>query len=290
MGGGGGGGGWGFFTWGGGGRRHGTVQIRVTTSLSGCVAKERALERAFGIERAIVIPSPEDADRLPGLLGAAAGAFLGDTLQNGMRVGLGWGNTLRHSLVSVARRNVADLTVVSLLGSLTRAAGVNPSEFAWRFANMFDAACYMMSAPVFVGDDATYAGLLGHPGIQEVFEMARRVDLALVSVGDVSPDSTIARLKMISAGEMEELRRAGAVADVLCRFIDRDGATIDHPLNHRVVALDPEALRRVPQVVLASGGWNKVTALLAAIRALEPRVLITCEAAAGGLLAAVPGL
>ena len=266
-------------------RQDGTVQIRVMTSLSGCIAKERALEAAFRIERVIVIPTPEDAEKLPALLGAAAGGFLGDTLQNGMRVGLGWGNTLRHSLVNVARRNVQDLTVVSLLGALTRAAGVNPSEFAWRFANLFDAACYMMAAPVFVGDDATYTGLLGHSGIVEVFEMARRVDLALISVGDISPGSTISRLKMVSEGDMEELRRAGAVADVLCRFIDRDGTVIDHPLNRRVVALDPRELRRVPQVVLASGGWSKVTALLAAIRLLQPRVLITDEAAAGGLLA-----
>jgi DNA-binding transcriptional regulator LsrR (DeoR family) len=214
----------------------------------------------------------------------AVGNYLDVTLQNGMRVGLGWGNTLRHSLISMAQHSLHGLSVVSLLGGLTRAAGVNPSEFAWRFADMLGADCYMMAAPVFAPDEATHAALLSHPGIDEVFALSRRIDLALVSVGDLSPNSTIARLGLIPAEELEGLRRAGAVADVLCRFIDREGRIIDHPLNRRVVAVNPEQLRQAPNLVLASGGWNKVTALLAAIRLLSPSVIITDEHAAQGLL------
>ena len=100
----------------------------------------------------------------------------------------------------------------------------------------------------------------------------------------MSPSSTIGRLGLVSAAEMDELRRCGAVADVLCRFIADDGTAVDHPLNRRVVALDPVELRRAPQLVLASGGWNKVRALRAAIRLLRPHVLITDEDAAAGLL------
>ncbi|WP_428391625.1 sugar-binding transcriptional regulator [Lichenicoccus sp.] len=269
-------------------RQDGTVQIRVTSKLAACVALERQLETRFAIRQAIVIPSPENDDRLPALLGAAVGAYLNDTLRNGMRVGLGWGSTLRHSLTNIASRSLAELTVVSLLGALTRAAGVNPSEFAWRFADMFGADCYMMAAPVYAPDEATHAALLAHPGIEEVFTLARRIDVALVSVGDLSPVSTIARLELIPPHELEQLRRAGAVADVLCRFIDQSGRIIDHPLNRRVVAVDPRQLRQAPRLVLASGGWNKVQAMLAAMRLLSPSVIITDEHAAGGLLASLP--
>ena len=67
--------------------------------------------------------------------------------------------------------------------------------------------------------------------------------------------------------------------------IDRAGVIIDHPLNRRVIAVDPRQLRQTPKLILASGGWNKVAALLAAIRLLEPGVIITDEHAAQGLLA-----
>ena len=269
-------------------RQDGTVQIRVTSRLAACVALERRLGKRFGIEQVIVIPSPESEERLAALLGATVGAYLSDTLRNGMRIGLGWGNTLRHSLTSISPRTLHDLVIVSMLGALTRAAGVNPSEFAWRFADMFGADCYMMAAPVYAPDEATHAALLAHPGIEEVFALGRRIDLALVSVGDLSPGSTIARLELIPPDELEQLRRAGAVADVLCRFIDSQGSIIDHPLNRRVVAVDPTELRNTPKLVLASGGWSKVQALLAAIRLLGPSVLITDEHAAHGLLTLLP--
>jgi hypothetical protein len=128
-------------------RQDGTVQIRVVSRLSECVGLERQIETAFGIGQAIVIPAPEDEQRLPALIGAAAGGYIADSLRHGMRVGLGWGNSLRSSLLHIPQRNVRDLTVVSLLGGLTRAAGVNPAEFAWRFADMLGAECYLLTAP-----------------------------------------------------------------------------------------------------------------------------------------------
>jgi DNA-binding transcriptional regulator LsrR (DeoR family) len=265
-------------------RQDGTVQIRVVSRLSECVGLERQIETAFGIGQAIVIPAPEDEQRLPALIGAAAGGYIADSLRHGMRVGLGWGNSLRSSLLHIPQRNVRDLTVVSLLGGLTRAAGVNPAEFAWRFADMLGAECYLLTAPVYVADEATHTALRAHPGIEEVFAQARRVDLALVSVGDLSPGSTLARFGLLSWAELAELARAGAVADVLCRFVDRAGQVLDHPLNRRVIAVHPEDLRETPNVVLASGGWSKVTALRAAVRLLRPQVLITDTHAAEGLL------
>ncbi len=269
-------------------RQDGTVQIRVVSRLSDCVALERRIEKAFGIATAIVVPAPEDEQRLPGLIGAAAGAYIADALRHGMRLGLGWGTSLRASLLNIPQRNMRDLTVVSLLGGLTRAAGVNPAEFAWRFADLLGADCYLMTAPVYVADEATHAALRAHAGIEEVFAQARRVDLALVSVGDLSPGSTLARYGLLSRDELAELARAGAVADVLCRFVDHNGQVIDHSLNRRVIAINPEDLRETPKVVLASGGWRKVQALLAAIRLVRPQVLITDAHAAEGLLAHSP--
>ncbi len=266
-------------------RQDGTVQIRVVSRLSDCVSLERQLETTFSIAQAIVIPSPEDETQLTPLIGAAAGRYIADNLRSGMRVGLGWGSSLRSSLTHIQQRTVRDLTVVSLLGGLTRAAGINPAEFAWRFADALGAECYLLTAPVYVADEATHAALCAHPGIEEVLAQARRVDLALVSVGDLSPSSTIARFGLLSWDELAALGREGAVADILCRFIDRDGRVLDHPINRRVVAVHPNDLRHAPKLVLASGGWCKVTALLAAIRLLRPHVLITDVHAAEGLLA-----
>ena len=72
-------------------RQSGMVQIRVTTKLSHCVALERALETKFGLERAIVIPNPQDAAATNQLIGAALGSYLNDNIPDAAMIGLGWG-------------------------------------------------------------------------------------------------------------------------------------------------------------------------------------------------------
>ena len=70
-----------------------------------------------------------------------------------MNVGLGWGNTLYASLTNITIRNIRQVAAVSLIGGLTRASGLNPPEFTWRFADLVGADAYLFTAPVFVSDE-----------------------------------------------------------------------------------------------------------------------------------------
>ncbi len=258
-------------------REDGTVQITVTSPLTRCVTLERQIEQRHGIERAIVIPRPQDPAETAGLIGAATGTYLASVLTDGMTVGLGWGRTLSSSLPALPQKQFGKLTVVSLLGGLTRATTFNPSEFAWRFADRLGAECFMMAAPVFAPDAHVRDALVHHSGMEDVFAQAGRLDIALVSVGELSPASTLVRYDLLSKDDVGSLARAGAVGDILCRFIDARGRILDHPLNDRVISVDPALLRRSRRVVLSSGGWEKAAVVLAAVRLLKPEVLITDE-------------
>lgn len=258
-------------------RQSGMVQIRVTSKLSHCAALERALETRFGLERAIVVPQPQDANATQAIIGAALGAYLSDNIPEGGTIGLGWGKTLSAGLPNIEYREKSGVSVLSMLGGLIHVTGTNPSEFAWRLADRLNAECYLMAAPVFAPDPRTREALVNHPGIQEIFRRAARLDLAILSVGDLSPVSTISEYVMLERNELAELRAAGAVGDVLCRFIDRDGNILDHPLNERVVAIDPRDLRGARKLVLASGGWQKYDVLRGAMRLVRPDVLVTDE-------------
>ncbi|MBE7186306.1 MAG: sugar-binding transcriptional regulator, partial [Methylobacterium mesophilicum] len=245
-------------------RDDGTVQITVNAPLAGCVAMARQLEARYGMERAIVIPRPQGDAKVEALIGAVTGSYVGSILTDGMSIGLGWGLTLSSSLSNLPQRAFNRLTVVSLLGSLTRATQFNPSEFAWRFADRLGAECFMMAAPVYAPDARTREALITHAGMEDVFAHAERLDIALVSVGGLSPDSTLGRYSLATREELASLSRVGAVGDLLCRFIDAEGRLLDHPLNDRVISVDPAMLRKARRIVLASGGLDKAAAVLAA--------------------------
>ena len=211
------------------------------------------------------------------ILGGELGAYLSRQLTEHTTVGLGWGQTLSNALPSIVPRQAEGTRVISLLGGLTRVSSVNPSEFAWRVADRLNAECHLLTAPVFAPDRATREALRNHPGIAELFSRARTLDMAIVSVGALTPHSLFYEYGLLSREEIASLEAAGAVGDVLCHFVDEEGELIAHPVNDRVVAVNPIDLRTTRDVILVSGGWEKLKAITAAMKLLRPSVLIVNE-------------
>lgn len=266
-------------------RDQGLVQITITGRLAACVALEERLKGQYGLTDATVVPTPPDQALIPQVIATAAGAALAERLKDGMSVGVGWGRTLRLSLQSVPRRPLKRLSVVSLLGGLTRGAAMNPHETASHLADLVDAQCYYVAAPALTDTESTRDLLMAQPMLREVFDRGGKVDLAFLSVGELTYTSTMARVGLVSRDDVSSLVEAGAVGDISAHWIDRNGELIDHPLNRRVVALSPDRLRGIPCVVIASGGKAKVAALRGVLKGGMCDVIITDEQTARMVLA-----
>lgn len=74
----------------------------------------------------------------------------------------------------------------------------------------------------------------------------------------------------------------------MCHFVNSNGEVIDHPVNNRVMAINPNDLRKLPYVVLSSGSIRKVEAIRAGILASNAKTLITDETAAKALFTLEP--
>jgi len=266
-------------------RESGVVRIRIEAKGSEQVELERALVRLFRLSEAIVVPSPTEPDDVALVVGHATGTYLADNVRDGMSIGVGLGMTLNMSRKVIGARTCQRLSVVSLLGGMTHSRAVNPSAVARRIADAFGAECYQLTAPVFVARESVRNTLWSEPGLRELRERARRIQLALVSVGDVSREATLFREGLLPRLAIASLVKAGAVGEVLCRFIDANGRVVDHSVNRRAVAVDLQDLARVPKIVIAAGGERKVEPIRAVLKAIKANVLITDANAARGLLA-----
>jgi len=111
------------------------------------------------------------------------------------------------------------------------------------------------------------------------------IDLAVLSVADVSRQASIFRRGLLTPHDAESLQAAGAVGDVLCQFVNDQGEIVDHPINKRAMAIDPTQLRKVPKVIISAGGVRKAQIIRASILTTKAKVLITDETTAQELLA-----
>lgn len=266
-------------------REEGVVQFRIRESVVNCIQLEKRLQERFGLAHAVVVPSASDSRNAPRLIGHAAAAYLGDRLNAGDVIALGWGRTLKFAIGELPRRTIQHATVVSMLGGLTRAQPLNPTESAWELAEKIGADCFLLPVPVYADEPAQRDAFMSQRSVQDVVMRARRANLAVLSVGSITDDSPISGYGFIRPSEFEELKEAGAVGDLLCYFIDAEGRPIDHDVNRRVCAYPLDDMRDIRNIVLVSGGTEKVAVLRAALARVGVSVLITDEDAARGLLA-----
>lgn len=265
-------------------RARNEVKISIEGELAEITRIERALEKRFGLDQAIVAPLTDpQADPVP-VIGAATGGFISEVMTQGMSVGVGWGRTLSSTLPYIRARPLADFRVISLLGGVGVARRFNPPEFAWRFAQIFQGDGYLIPAPAVVDSVETKRALIERCGLKEVLAMADALDAVILSVGGIASATTFYRGGYLSEGQREELAAKGAVGDLLFHFFDKNGSLVDHPVNDLGMSVDIDRLRRAPLRVLTSGGSEKIAALIGAMSLIEPTVFITDEETARRVL------
>jgi len=264
------------------------VQIWINEGIEDFVSLAGQLEAAYGLDEAVIIPSPSaeraTAEGTAKAVGLALGQFLSETVPNDATIGVGWGRTMTASLSSFRPPRRENCKVVSLLGGIVAVHQTNPLDYTWRLASALGAECYMFLAPLLVDSVETKRALIEKCGLATLYNLAETLDLAIVSCGDIGPHSTSLSEGFISKETLRELVEAGCVCDTMFNFIDAEGRSVDHPINQHAMAIDLDTLRKAKHIVLASGGAHRAIAIRATIKRIGCNTLITDEAAARALM------
>ncbi|MEF0940818.1 sugar-binding transcriptional regulator [Rhizobium sp. BR 362] len=266
--------------------RRSEVQIWINEGIDDCVELAIKLERAYGLDEAIVVPSPAggDVDAQAKSVGLALGQFLTEAIPDNYTIGVGWGRTMTASLGSFRPPRRDNCKVVSLLGGIVAVQQTNPIDYTWRLASQLGAECYMFLAPLLVDSIETKRNLIEKCGLEAIYRLAESLDLAIVSCGDIGPRSTSLSEGFISKQVLDQLVDAGCVCDTMFNFLDAEGNSIDHPINKRVMSVDLDTLKKAKHIVLSSGGAHRALAIRATIKRIGCNTLITDEGAAKALL------
>ena len=269
-------------------RSDGSVVVDIRLPIAECIELEHRVREHYALEEVSVIPTLPDDLENQRAVGEAAGGMLDKLLEDGMGLGVGWGKTLTAGLKRLSPRPLQDSWVTSIMGGLTRGYGSSTFEVATGYAKAISAECWYLTAPLYFPSAESREVLLSHHGIRETMRRARSVDVVLVSCGDMTDRSLLVQTPTVSEN-LEELRKAGAIGDLLGVFLDPDGKPVDHPLNDRVLSVSPEELKAVRHSILASGGWYKVDIIRAVLRGGYVNRLVIDERCARALLDGATG-
>ena len=204
-------------------------------------------------------------------------------------LGIGWGATLRETVRHLRSANLPELSVNSMMGGLTYGSELNTFEIASEFARRVNAQCNYLAAPIYAGSARSRDTILEQDVFRETFQRLAGIDMALMSVGDLSRRSLLIRYGLPRDVTVDSLRGTGAIGDIMGTFLDARGQPARHAVNKRVIAMPIEMLRKVSTAIVASGGLNKAAILAGVLRARLCSVLVCDEATARAALGIVRG-
>jgi DNA-binding transcriptional regulator LsrR (DeoR family) len=267
-------------------RRDGIVRIEIGAPPEIDIKLSNELAARYGLRDALVvrpIDGPDEFRRAQ--LGRACAELLTQTLEANDVLGISWGRTL-HSMVGHLTK-LPGCTVVQIVGSVpTLELDVNSMELVRRVGDCAGGPVYPLPVPLLVESPEMAAALRGDPHIHKTIAMFDRLTKAVVGIGAWTASGSTVRAALPEE-LAADLDAAGAVADICSTVLDSNGCQVRADgFPSRVIAISPDQLRAVPDVVAIAGGAAKATAILAALRSGLIHRLITDEEAARQLLAA----
>jgi len=267
-------------------RDEGIVEIKVRPPLSVTGALEKEFQRRFGLERLLVSVDRRDPDAQRSAVAGLVAALLNRLLVDDMFVAVGMGRNVAAVADNVAGYAPRAVTFVCAIGGSLRAgATMNPDHICRRLAARFGGESETLYAPALVANRELRAALMQNDTVRQTLDRARRADIALIGVGDVSEDSNMVRMGWFSPEEVAAARLSGTIGDMMgYDFIDIEGRPSDTAMQGRVIGLTTAELRRIPNVIAIASETTKAAGILGALRTGVINTLATSSANAHTVL------
>lgn len=277
-------------------RELGVVRIEITPRAHRRTELEVRLQQAYGLQDAIVVPTGGgptgggDNALLIEAVAQAAANYLAGLNPKPALIGVSWGRTMS----AVARRLPTGwnpgVHVVLLNGATNlRSTANQTSAVAEEIAASANGVATLLPVPAIVGKKSTRQALEEDPIVERVLALAEQAEVVCFGMGGISNESVLFGSGYLEEADLERLKQAGAVGDMLGRFVDSEGAIVDAILDDRTVGLRIESLKKKPRSIGVVAGSDKAAIALAALRGGYVSIMITDEAIARLALEAADG-
>ena len=263
-------------------RSLGVVKIQIESPFLARVELQEALRSRFGLEKALVAPANREAYDYHVPVGAALASYMVSSpgAASWKSIGVSWGMTLQSAICRLPQQSRPEIEIVSMIGGNTTGAAFNSFGIASGFAERFSSKYSVIAAPIYLSPDVDRQAFLSQEILAEHLRKCETLDAAILVAGDVSSRSYLVSTGVPRDVSPEELSAAGAVGDILGRFLDIDGNEIPHPLNARTIGMELEKLHAIPEKILAAAGRHKVRIIRAALKRGFVDTLITDDVTA----------
>ncbi|MGN6319366.1 sugar-binding transcriptional regulator [Trinickia sp.] len=264
------------------------VRVRIEHRLADCLTLAEQLKARYGLSMCEVVPvdddTPEAIDRKLAVAGAQVmERYLSE--EKPMIISVSSGRTLKAAVDQLSQIDRPQHRLVSMVGAIAQDGSSNRYDVALHISERTGGKHFLLPAPLIADSEAERAQWVNHRLYRIVESLTAQADVALTGIGDIGPKCPLHVDGFITAAELADLVKRGAVAEMLGLPIDADGKRVESPTGRRVTSVTLDSPPKRPTIGFA-GGKRKHAAVLAVLKGGWLSGLVTDEACARAALEA----
>jgi deoxyribonucleoside regulator len=269
----------------------GFIRIEIVHPRARRLPVERRLREATGLTDAIVVSSAgvSGDEELQSRTAQAAADYLASLRPIPRTLGISWGRTLHDVSLHLKQDWAPGVNVVQINGgvSLNKRAGTAATT-AVTIAHKASGSATLLPSPAILERLETKRAIESDRAVAAVLEMAAGASAYLYSAGQADGHSALVDSGYLTADQINELVRKGAVGDIVGRYIDGAGNIVDPALDERTIGIGLDQLRAAKTTIAVIAGSSKHAVARAVVGSGLCSVLVTDEDTARAILGEAP--
>ncbi|MGL6171144.1 MAG: sugar-binding transcriptional regulator [Vibrio sp.] len=259
-------------------RDEGIVEITVKYHPVFSAKIEQRLIERFGVRRALIALDHPNDEAQRQQVASLVSNYLTSTLKNGMVVTVGQGRNVSAVAHHIGVITPRDCKFVCSIGGIHPRGGMfNADHICRQLAKKYGGSSETLYAPAYAENREQKRVFMQNSTVKQTLDLARKADIALVGIGDMSENSYMVDLGWFTPQEVVQSRLTqGVVGDFAGHdFFDVDGRVANTVMNDRVIGLGIDEFRPIAEVIAIAAENSKPLALLGALRTGAIDVLAT---------------
>jgi DNA-binding transcriptional regulator LsrR (DeoR family) len=258
-------------------RKTGIVHFKMRGDGTSRMLIEKQLAVKFNLKDTLVVPTNPDSEGSNETLAKAAAMYISDRLTENSFINMGYGDTTSKVLMNLATMSEHPISCVSLTGGVNYYLPYNES-------NLYNVKLYLIPAPLLASSKEIAEAMQQEASVIELSRMEQLSSFTVIGIGGMTEDATIIKSSILSKNDLLYLQMQGAVGDLLCHFIDKDGNLVSDDIENRLISTSLETLKQLKNVMGVAAGSRKLEAIRAVLKGHYLDILITDEDTALQLL------
>ncbi|AEA01617.1 MULTISPECIES: sugar-binding transcriptional regulator [Aerococcus] len=253
-------------------KESGIVRISIQHKMPSFTKLSETIEESYGLNKVFIVPSKNNSNHVKEAIGQLCSDLVQKNMQLYRNIGIGWGTTVYEYVQAASYIDTPIHSVVPLIGGI----GINDIKYhsnhlAFQLAEKYHCEPTYFYAPAIAENPTVYQAFSSSELVRSVMQKGKDVDVAIVSIGNPTSDSTIRQLGYISNEEAKQIQQSGAVGDILASFYDSKGKPVQISLAEKMIGLKIKDLQAIPQTILLASGKEKIASLKAILQ--QPKLV-----------------